>query len=166
MSLLIGAALILCTVSIHRGHCKSIPWLYFILKGTPPLQHSHLQHGMGVLLINQCSYTIMRFKFLILALLVGLFAVHHQDLLDGTILMQPPSRHPHLIIFFTSSGHPLRPCLHLCVAEMNQLGVLALMDCGPVDWTETLILLYLWDCIKEEWVSGLCVGSKSGAGIF
>ena len=28
------------------------------------------------------------------------------------------------------------------------------MDCGPVDRIETLILLYPWVCIEEEWASG------------
>ena len=70
--------------------------------------------------------------------------------------MQLLSHLSHLIVHqtFSRSGHPHRPCLHLCVVEMYLLRVLTLMDCGPVDRIATLILLYQWVCIEEEWVSG------------
>ena len=107
---------------------------------------------------------MMRFVFLpltMLHLLVRGFwsAGHHHLEQDGTILMQLSSHLSHLIVHqtFSRSGHPHRPCLHLCAAEMYLLRVLTLMDCGPVDRIDVLQLLYLWDCIKEEWVSGLSI---------
>ena len=68
--------------------------------------------------------------------------------------MQLSSHLSHLIVHQTfSRWNPHRQYLHLCVADMYLLWVLTLTDCGPVDRIEILQLLYLWDCIEEEWVS-------------